>query len=134
MCRLFSCIPIFRGLFWLKVRKECVYVIMLKIVLVLVRNMFFGLKKGISELSRWVAQKHTASQGFKVAFRLWLNSHSSVGVFLRVCSVHLKHPSAELNLVDYICEKNIIVFSFICTTLTLFMCFTKWEIVLVVIF
>ena len=60
MCRLFPCIPIFRGVFLLKVQKECVYVIMLKIKLVLVKNMFFGLKKGISELSRWVAQKHTA--------------------------------------------------------------------------
>ena len=52
MCRLFPCIPIFRGGFLLKVQKECVYVIMLKIKLVLVKNMFFGLKKGISELSR----------------------------------------------------------------------------------
>ena len=34
---------------------------MLKVTVVLVKNMFFGLKKGISELSRWVAQKHTAS-------------------------------------------------------------------------
>ena len=33
---------------------------MLKIALVFVKNVFFGLKKGISELSRWVAQKHTA--------------------------------------------------------------------------
>ena len=33
---------------------------MLKIALVLVKNIFFGLKKGISKLLRWVAQKHTA--------------------------------------------------------------------------
>ena len=33
---------------------------MLKIALVFVKNVFFGLKKGISELSRWVGQKHTA--------------------------------------------------------------------------
>ena len=41
-------------------QKECVYVIMLKIALVLVKNVFFGLKKGISELLHWVAPKHTA--------------------------------------------------------------------------
>ena len=33
---------------------------MLKIALVLVKNVFFGLKKGISELLHWVAAKHTA--------------------------------------------------------------------------
>ena len=33
---------------------------MLKIALVLVKNVFFGLKKGISELLHWVAPKHTA--------------------------------------------------------------------------
>ena len=59
MYRLFPCIPIFR-VFLLKVQKDCVYVIMLKITLVLVKNMFFGLKKSISELLHWVAQKHTA--------------------------------------------------------------------------
>ena len=52
----------FLGAFFIKkCKKKCVYVIMLKIALVLVKNMFFGLKKGISELSCWVAQKHTAS-------------------------------------------------------------------------
>ena len=35
----------------------CDYV---KIALVLVKNAFFRFEKGISELSRWVAQKHTA--------------------------------------------------------------------------
>ena len=33
---------------------------MLKIALVLMKNVFFGLKKGISELLHWVAPKHTA--------------------------------------------------------------------------
>ena len=33
---------------------------MLKIALVLVKIVFFGLKKGISELLHWVAAKHTA--------------------------------------------------------------------------
>ena len=34
---------------------------MLEIALVLVKNVFFGLKKGISQLLHWVAPKHTAS-------------------------------------------------------------------------
>ena len=50
MYRLVPCIPIFRGIFLLKVQKGCVYVIMLKITLVLVKNVFFGFKKGISGL------------------------------------------------------------------------------------
>ena len=33
---------------------------MLKIALVLVKIVFFGLKKGISRLLHWVAQKYTA--------------------------------------------------------------------------
>ena len=33
--------------------------IMLKIALVLVKNVFFGLKKGISRLLHWIAQKRT---------------------------------------------------------------------------
>ena len=37
MCRLFPYIPIFKGFFLLKVQKECVYVIMLKIALLLVK-------------------------------------------------------------------------------------------------
>ena len=60
MYRLFPCTPIFWGFFLLKVQKECVYVIMLKIALVLVEIYVLVGKKGISELSRWVAQKHTA--------------------------------------------------------------------------
>ena len=46
MCRLFPCIPIFR-FFLLKVQKECVYVIMLKIALVLVKIYALVGKKGI---------------------------------------------------------------------------------------
>ena len=34
---------------------------MLEIALVRVKNVFFGLKKGISQLLHWVAPKHTAS-------------------------------------------------------------------------
>ena len=33
---------------------------MLKITLVLVKNVFFSLKKGISQLLHWVDPKHTA--------------------------------------------------------------------------
>ena len=67
MYRLFPCIPIFRGFFLLKVQKGCVYVIMLKIALVLVKiyvlmykRVIALEKKGISELLHWIAQKHTA--------------------------------------------------------------------------
>ena len=61
MYRLFPCIPIFRQFFsQLEVYKECVYVIMLKIALLLANFVFFGLKKGISQLLHWVAQKNTA--------------------------------------------------------------------------
>ena len=48
MYRLGPCIPIFKGFFSLKAQKGCVYMIMLKIVLVVVKNVFLGLKKGIS--------------------------------------------------------------------------------------
>ena len=61
MCRLFPCIPIFKGFFWLKSVKKCVYVIMLKIALLLVKNLCFGVKKGISELLHQVAARHTAN-------------------------------------------------------------------------
>ena len=64
MCRLFRCVPIFKGIFLLKSVKKCVYVIMLKIALLLVKNVFFGLNKGISELLRWAAPTHTATLPF----------------------------------------------------------------------
>ena len=48
MYRLVPCIPIFRGFFLLKVQKGCVYVIMLKIALVLVKIYVLVGKKGIS--------------------------------------------------------------------------------------
>ena len=50
MYKLFPSIPISGGFFWLKVQKECAYVIMLKIALVLVKNVFFDVKKGMTEL------------------------------------------------------------------------------------
>ena len=49
MCGLFLCIPIFRDFFLLKSVKKCTCVIMLKIALLLVKNMFFGLNEGISK-------------------------------------------------------------------------------------
>ena len=52
MCSLLPCIPIFKGVFLLKVQKECVYVIMLKIALLLVKIYVLVGKKGISGLLR----------------------------------------------------------------------------------
>ena len=49
MYRLGSCIPILRVFFLLKVQKRCVYVNILFLVLILVENVFIGLKKGISK-------------------------------------------------------------------------------------
>ena len=43
-------------------KKKCVYVIMLKIALLLVKNVSFGLKNGISELVSQIAAKPTAIQ------------------------------------------------------------------------
>ena len=60
MYRLGSCIPILRVFFLLKVQKRCVYVNILFLVLILVENVFIGLKKGISKKMHWVAEKHTA--------------------------------------------------------------------------
>ena len=48
MYRLVPCIHIFRGVFLLKMQKGCVYVNMLFFVLALIKNVFLGLKKGIS--------------------------------------------------------------------------------------
>ena len=52
MFRLFPCIPIFKGFFLLKVQKECVYVIMLKIALLLIKNYVLVGKNGMSGLLR----------------------------------------------------------------------------------
>ena len=50
MYRLVSCTHTLEGSFLLKVQKGCLYVIMLKTVLVLLKFMFFDVKKGISGL------------------------------------------------------------------------------------
>ena len=47
MCRLFSCIPIFRGGGGVK------------IALLLVKNVFINVGEGMSKLWCWVAAKHT---------------------------------------------------------------------------
>ena len=60
MYRLFPCIPIFRC-FFIKSVKECVYVIMLKIALLLVKIYILVGKKGISGLLRWVTAKPTTN-------------------------------------------------------------------------
>ena len=49
MCGLFPCIPIFFFFFSLKSVKKWAWVIMLKIALLLVKNVFFGLNEGISK-------------------------------------------------------------------------------------
>ena len=59
MCRLIPCIPIFRGLFWLKSVNKCVCVLVLKITLLLAKNLFFGVKKCMSNFWRQVAAKYT---------------------------------------------------------------------------
>ena len=70
----------------------------------------------------------------KVAFHLWLNLQCSVVVFPDVCCILLEHLSVGLLLDDCFCEKLVIIVSFICVTLRLFMCLTYWGIVPVVIF
>ena len=62
MCRLFPCIPIFRGFFLLKSVKKMFMCGWVKITLLLVKNVFFDVKKGISELWHRVVQKHTTNE------------------------------------------------------------------------
>ena len=59
MCGLFPCIPISRGVFLLKSVKKCVCVLVFKITLLLVKNLFFGVKKCMSRFWRQVAAKYT---------------------------------------------------------------------------
>ena len=59
MCGLFPCIPIF-FFFRLKSVKKWACVIMLKIALLHVKSVFFGLNDGISKKAAQVAPKHTA--------------------------------------------------------------------------
>ena len=59
MCRLFPGIPIFSGFFSIKSVKKCACMVGLKIALLLVKNAFINVKKGMSELWRSVAARHT---------------------------------------------------------------------------
>ena len=66
MCGLFPCIPILgergaMGWFRLKSVNKCVSVIVLQIALLPVKSIFINVKKGMSELWRWLAAKHTTS-------------------------------------------------------------------------
>ena len=59
MCRLFLCIPIFRGFFSIKRCKKSVCVINLKNAMLPMRSVFINVKKCVSELSCWLALIHT---------------------------------------------------------------------------
>ena len=60
MCSLFPCIPVFRRYFFKKksVKKMCMCV-GVKNCISNMKNVFFGVKKGISKLRGRLAQKHT---------------------------------------------------------------------------
>ena len=66
MCRLFPCIPIFRR-FFIKKCKKNVCVVGLKIVLLLVKNVFFGVKKGMSKLRGFFCFRFLSNSDFKVS-------------------------------------------------------------------
>ena len=70
MCRLFPCIPIFRGFCLIKnYKKKCVCVIMLKMALLLVKNVCFDVKKGISDLGVLGSPKTYWSSLFLIKFQ-----------------------------------------------------------------
>ena len=57
---------------------------MLKIALVLVKNVFFGLKKGISELMHWVAPKHTAIELLEISQNSQENTSARVSFLIKL--------------------------------------------------
>ena len=59
MCKLFPCIPIFRGFFWLKSVKRNVFAMGLKNAMLPMKSVFINVKKGISELGASLAANHT---------------------------------------------------------------------------
>ena len=81
MHRLVPCIPIFRWVFWLKVKKEYIYAIMLKITLVLFKIYVLMWKQGISRLERQIPAKHTA-----FVFALLMRSLYLLFVYTRISS------------------------------------------------
>ena len=72
MCRLFPCISIFRGFFFLlkSVKKKYVCVLVLKVTLLLMKNLFFVVKKGMSELGVLVSCKTYYYQSKTAVFQL----------------------------------------------------------------
>ena len=72
MCRLFPCISIFRGFFFLlkSVKKKYVCVLVLKVTLLLMKNLFFVVKKGMSELGVLVSCKTHYYQSKTAVFQL----------------------------------------------------------------
>ena len=58
-CRLFPCIPIFRGFFRLKSVKKMCLCDVIKTALLFMKSIFINVKKGMSKLGRWLAAKHT---------------------------------------------------------------------------
>ena len=80
MCRLFPCIPIFRGFFWLKSVKRNVFAMGLKNAMLPMKSVFINVKKGISKLGASLAANHTiiiAEVFLKLAIlRLLINQKS----------------------------------------------------------
>ena len=73
---------------------------MLKIALVLVENVFFGLKNGISQLLHWAAPKHTAYtfnsiNGTHSWKTLWTQK---VGMEIRLCLVGISYDRSRIYL------------------------------------
>ena len=74
MCRLFPCIPIFRGFFSIKkYKKKCVCVVVVKIALLLVKSVFIDVKKGMRELGCSLALIHTTVSNFftSIVNKVW---------------------------------------------------------------
>ena len=91
----------FLGVFFgLKVQKGCAYVNVLKIALVLIKNVLLGLKKGISRLLSRIAAKHTAStRNLTDRFFLWKKKTIKNGSLPTAHAGFAKH--IYLTLVSY---------------------------------
>ena len=84
----------FLGVFFgLKVQKGCAYVNVLKIALVLIKNVLLGLKKGISRLLSRIAAKHTAStRNLTDRFFLWKKNNKKwkpTNCPCRICKAYI---------------------------------------------
>ena len=70
--------------------KGCVFVIMIKIVLLLVKNVFFGLNEGISKKVCQVTQKHTAQLPLHLLVLILKGKNtSSSPLTLKICGLIL---------------------------------------------